>query len=68
VFRSPNIDESAIYLYFDPIELLPEEGRARWSDPNEHASIIGNAVLTAGYDPDVLPSGLFAQRRRLPVM
>ena len=68
VFRSPNIDENAIYLYFDPIELLPEEGRTRWADPYEHASIIGNAVLAAGHDLDLLPTGLFTQRRRLPVM
>ena len=68
VFRSPNIDDSAIYLYFDPIELLPAEGRMRWADPNEHATIIGNAVLAAGLDPAGLPEGLFTQRRRLPVM
>jgi lysine 2,3-aminomutase len=69
VFRSPNIDENAVYLYFDPIELLPEEGRARWADPHEHPSIIGNAVLAAGRDPDRLwGSGLQPSRRRLPVM
>jgi len=69
VFRSPNVDEDAVYLYFDPIELLPEEGRKRWADPNEHANIIGNAVIAAGRDPDCLPNGWRAtQRRRLPVM
>jgi lysine 2,3-aminomutase len=69
VFRSPNIDENAVYLYFDPIELLPIEGRARWADPNEHASIISNAVLAAGQDPTGLwGAGLQPARRRLPVM
>jgi lysine 2,3-aminomutase len=69
VFRSPNIDENAVYLYFDPIELLPEDGRARWSDPHEHASIIGNAVIAAGHDPSLLWGNHLAQpRRRLPVM
>jgi lysine 2,3-aminomutase len=69
VFRSPNIDENAVYLYFDPIELLPIEGRARWADPNEHASIISNAVLAAGHDPTGLwAAGLQPARRRLPVM
>jgi lysine 2,3-aminomutase len=69
VFRSPNVDETAVYLYFDPIALLPEEGRARWADPNEHASIIGNAVLAAGQDPSCLwGMGLSLPRRRLPVM
>jgi lysine 2,3-aminomutase len=69
VFRSPNVDENAIYLYFDPIELLPEEGRARWADAHEHASIIGNAVIAAGHDPASLwGTGLSQARRRLPVM
>jgi lysine 2,3-aminomutase len=69
VFRSPNVDENAVYLYFDPIELLPEDGRRRWADRKEHASIIGNAVLAAGRDPQSLPSGWgLDQRRRLPVM
>jgi lysine 2,3-aminomutase len=69
VYRSPNVDESAVYLYFDPIELLPEDGRRRWADPKEHASIIGNAVLAAGRDPECLPNGWgMNQRRRLPVM
>lgn len=69
VFRSPNVDENAIYLYFDPIELLPEDGRARWADAHEHASIIGNAVIAAGHDPASLwGTGLAQPRRRLPVM
>jgi lysine 2,3-aminomutase len=69
VFRSPNVDENAVYLYFDPIELLPEDGRARWADPSEHASIIGNAVVAAGQDPSSLwGMGLSLPRRRLPVM
>jgi lysine 2,3-aminomutase len=67
VFRSPNIDESAVYLYFDPISLLPEEGRMRWEDPHEHATIIGNAVIAAGHDPSRWGTAL-SPRRRLPVM
>jgi lysine 2,3-aminomutase len=70
VYRSPNVDENAVYLYFDPIELLPEEGRLRWADPNEHASIIGNAVLAAGQDPSLVwgDHQHNAPRRRLRVM
>lgn len=69
VYRSPNVDENAVYIYFDPIELLPEEGRCRWADPNKHASIIGNAVLAAGQDPSLLwGNNQSAPRRRLPVM
>jgi lysine 2,3-aminomutase len=70
VYRSPNVDENAVYMYFDPIELLPEEGRKRWADDAEHASIISNAVLAAGQDPTLLWSNGndSAPRRRLPVM
>ncbi len=69
VFRSPNVDENAVYIYFDPIELLPEEGRRQWADPGEHATLITNAVMAAGLDPQCLPHGWGAQtRRRLPVM
>lgn len=70
VYRSPNVDENAVYLYFDPIELLPEEGRMRWADDSEHASIIGNAVIAAGQDPSLLWSNNHhsAPRRRLPIM
>ncbi|HEX7480593.1 MAG TPA: KamA family radical SAM protein [Polyangiales bacterium] len=69
VYRSPNVDENAVYLYFDPIELLPEEGRRQWADPNEHATIISNAVIAAGHDPETLPAAWgLPQRRRLPVM
>jgi lysine 2,3-aminomutase len=70
VYRSPNVDENAVYVYFDPIELLPEEGRRRWADDTEHASIIGNAVIAAGQDPSLLWSNNHhsAPRRRLPVM
>ncbi len=30
VYRSPNVDAGAHYLYFDPLSVLPDEGRARW--------------------------------------
>jgi lysine 2,3-aminomutase len=47
VYRSPNIDEKARYLYFDPVDLLPEEGQARWADPQKHAAIV-DCALAAG--------------------
>jgi lysine 2,3-aminomutase len=69
VFRSPNVNQDAIYLYFDPIELLPEAGRKRWADPDEHERIIAEAVTAAGRDPSSLPNAWrTTQRRRLPVM
>jgi lysine 2,3-aminomutase len=71
VFRSPNVDEHAVYVYFDPVETLPEEGKRRWADPNEHATMISNAVLAAGHDvkqPLAAPSVKHEKSRRLPVM
>lgn len=44
VFRSPNVDNEARYLYFDPIDLLPPVGRERWSDPIEHGRMIDEAL------------------------
>jgi lysine 2,3-aminomutase len=47
VYRSPNVDPNALYYYFDPIDLLPEEGRARWADPAQHALILAEAEAAA---------------------
>jgi lysine 2,3-aminomutase len=30
VFRSPCVDREGVFLYFDPLDLLAEEGRERW--------------------------------------
>jgi lysine 2,3-aminomutase len=51
VYRSPNVDPDAFYCYFDPIDRLPEAGRARWADPNQHAAIVAEAVEAARADP-----------------
>jgi lysine 2,3-aminomutase len=48
VYRSPAVDEEKCYLYFDPLHLLPEQGRRRWSDHREHEKIIKEAILAAG--------------------
>ena len=47
VYRSPNVDESKYYLYFDPIRLLPQEGRSRWADPDQHEAIVEEAIDAA---------------------
>jgi lysine 2,3-aminomutase len=47
VYRSPNVDPDALYLYFDPIDLLPASGQARWADPGEHQKIIDEAKSAA---------------------
>jgi lysine 2,3-aminomutase len=43
VFTSPNVHPGQLYYYFDPLHLLPEEGRARWADPAEHAKMVAEA-------------------------
>lgn len=47
VYRSPNVDPNAYYMYFDPISQLPEEGRARWADPEKHQAMIDEALAAA---------------------
>jgi lysine 2,3-aminomutase len=39
-YRSPNIDDDKLYFYFDPIHLLPAEGRERWKIPGEGDRIV----------------------------
>ncbi|MBU2502651.1 KamA family radical SAM protein [bacterium] len=48
VYRSPAVDDSRVYLYFDPIDLLPAEGRARWEQSREHDRMIKEALLASG--------------------
>jgi len=48
VYRSPVVDPNLYYLYFDPLHLLPEEGRRRWRDESEHQTMIDDAVAAAG--------------------
>jgi lysine 2,3-aminomutase len=49
VFTSPSVHTDSHYLYFDPIHLLPEEGRARWADPAQHQVMIDEALAQARY-------------------
>ncbi len=56
VYRSPNVDENKAYLYYDPIDLLPEEGRKRWADESQHEAIVEEALDKADL------SGLTAAR------
>jgi lysine 2,3-aminomutase len=48
VYRSPSVDEDKAYLYFDPIDRLPEEGRARWARAEEHERLVREAMEAAG--------------------
>ncbi|BDD12997.1 hypothetical protein FUAX_54290 (plasmid) [Fulvitalea axinellae] len=49
VYRSPSVDESKLYLYFDPIETLPVEGRKLWEDESLHEKLIEVAIEKSGY-------------------
>ncbi len=48
VYRSPSVDEKRVHLYFDPIALLPDEGRKRWADTSQHSVMIAEALDAAG--------------------
>jgi lysine 2,3-aminomutase len=50
VYRSPAVDEDRVFLYFDPIHLLPEEGRKRWADQGEHPKMVREAIEEAGME------------------
>ena len=47
VFTSPAVKRGQLYFYFDPIDLLPEEGRRRWADPAQHEVMIDEARTAA---------------------
>ena len=36
-----------VFLYFDPMHLLPEEGRKRWANDYEHEAMIREALCAA---------------------
>ncbi len=50
VYRSPNVNRDAVYLYFDPLSKLPESGRRRWQLPQAHHSIMRDALQKAGLE------------------
>ncbi|MCC6554187.1 MAG: KamA family radical SAM protein [Polyangiaceae bacterium] len=47
VFEAPSVKPGQRYTYFDPIDLLPPEGQARWADPSEHQRMIDEALSRA---------------------
>ena len=54
VYAAPSVKGGA-FLYFDPIDLLPAEGQARWlggKEPGkEHDQMVDEALLAAGVAP-----------------
>jgi len=51
VFRAPAVHPGEVYFYFDPINLLPPEGQARWADPAEQARMVEEARAAAERAP-----------------
>jgi lysine 2,3-aminomutase len=50
VYRSPSVDDSKLYIYFDPIDTLPIEGQKLWEDASLHEELINNAIKNSGYE------------------
>ncbi len=50
VYRSPVVDEEAVFLYFDPIHLLSDEGQKLWADESRHEAIIEKTLKDAGLE------------------
>lgn len=49
IYRSPSVDDTKLYLYFDPISTLPEEGQKLWEDESLHDDLINNAIKNSGF-------------------
>jgi len=47
VFTAPAVHPGEMYFYFDPIDLLPAEGQARWADPAQHQPMVEEARAAA---------------------
>jgi lysine 2,3-aminomutase len=47
VYTAPSVKPGSFFIYFDPIDRLPEEGRRRWADAGEHQKMIDEALAEA---------------------
>jgi lysine 2,3-aminomutase len=47
VYTAPAVHPGEVYFYFDPIDLLPPDGRARWADPGQHQAMLDEALAAA---------------------
>lgn len=54
VYTAPSVKEGQFFLYFDPLDTLPESGRARWANPAEHDRIVEEALEAARKNQDYL--------------
>jgi lysine 2,3-aminomutase len=57
VYRSPAVDPDLRFLYFDPLHLIPDEGRRRWQDPANHDAIVEEALAAAGAETAIVAAG-----------
>ena len=48
VFTSPTVRPGQRFFYFDPIDSLSTEARARWADPVERRAVMDRALALAG--------------------
>jgi lysine 2,3-aminomutase len=48
VYTSPAVRPGRWFLYFDPLETLPERSRVRWQTRGERELMIGEALRAAG--------------------
>jgi len=55
VYRSSVVEGEKVYLYFDPLHLLPVEGRRRWHTAGEDEVMIREAIAAAGLE-DLTPA------------
>jgi lysine 2,3-aminomutase len=47
VYTAPSVKKGQFFIYFDPIDTLPEATRARWADPVEQDRMIAGALEAA---------------------
>jgi len=47
VYQAPSVKPGELFTYFDPIDQLPPEGRARWADPAQHQVMVDEALALA---------------------
>jgi lysine 2,3-aminomutase len=66
VYTAPVVKPGRFFCYVDPLDSLPTEGRARWSDPAEHHEILREALTAAGAGADPLPSFLRQRAESIP--
>ncbi|MEO0324197.1 MAG: KamA family radical SAM protein [Myxococcota bacterium] len=47
VYTAPSVKPGRFFFYYDPLDRLPEEGRARWADAGEHEAMHAEALAAA---------------------